>query len=138
MWFIHLDFSFFVSFYSSSSDTQWQVRSRRQTTIRTKMVTSFITNLAEVEKGYKKTLQELDTFAQLRKDLWSSLPSDFTICSIIFSTNDDEHYPLTLLGTDEDLLIKTYIDNSKFGLVNTSKAGLSIITNTIAILTPFQ
>ena len=62
MWFIHLDFSFFVSFYSSSSDTQWQVRSRQETTIRTKMVTSFITNLAEVEKGYKRSLQELDTY----------------------------------------------------------------------------
>ena len=37
-----------------------------------------------------------------------------------------EHYPLTLLGNDSDLLIKTDIDNSKFGLENTSKAGLSI------------
>ena len=55
------------------------------------------------ELGYKKTLQELDTYAQLRKDSRSSLPYDFTICSIIFSTNNDEHYPLTLLGSDEDL-----------------------------------
>ena len=112
--------------YSLSSDIERQARNKRGTTNEIKMVSSLTTNLDEADKGYKKTLEELDTYAQLRKELWGSLPNDFTICSTIFSTNDVEHYPLTLLGNDKDLLIKTYIDNSKFGLVNTSKAGLSI------------
>ena len=81
---------------------------------------------SEEDSSYKKTWRELDTYALLKKGPKSSLPDNFTICTMMYSLNSVEHYPLTLLGTDDDLLIKTYIDNSEAGLVNTSKVGLSI------------
>ena len=70
---------FLVSFCSSSTDTHWQMRKKWQTT----MVSSSTTNLARAEKGYKKSLQELDTHARLGKDLRSSLPLDFTNCWLL-------------------------------------------------------
>ena len=55
--------------YSLSSDIERQARNKRRPTNEIKMVSSLTTNLDEADKGYKKILEELDTYAWLRKDL---------------------------------------------------------------------
>ena len=93
-------------------------------TTRTKIKT--LSSLATEDSTFKNSWRELETYALLKRDSKSSLSDNFTICAMMFSSNNVEHFPLTLLGADDDLLIKTYIDNSEAGLVNTSKVGLSI------------
>ena len=79
------------------------------------------------ENNYKKTYQELKTYALLQNDWRGSLQTNFTICSTIFTTKDYIHFPLILLGKDNNVLVETYIWNSdNKGLVNTSRVGLNI------------
>ena len=93
-------------------------------TTRTKIKT--LSSPATEDSAFRNSWRELETYALLKRDSKSSLSDNFTICAMMFSSNNVEHFPLTLLGADDDLLIKTYIDNSEAGLVNTSKVGLSI------------
>ena len=85
-------------------------------TTRTKIKT--LSSLATEDSTFKNSWLELETYALLKRDSKSSLSVNFTICSMMFSSNNVEHFPLTLLGADDDLLIKAYIDNSEAGLVN--------------------
>ena len=93
-------------------------------TTRTKIKT--LSSLATEDSTFKNSWRELETYALLKRDSKRPLSKNFTICAMMFSSNNVEHFPLTLLGADDDLLIKAYIDNSEAGLVNTSKVGLSI------------
>ena len=93
--------------------------------IETTKVISAITGDSDPDKSIpKKTFTELKTYAVLKNDLKGSLPADFTICSTIFTTKQDGHFLLTLLGQNEDIFLKTFTFNA--GLVNTSVIGLSI------------
>ena len=93
-----------------------------------KMVISDINYLDSTEGdfGHKETYQELKTYALLKRDIRGSLPSNFTICSSVFTTKDYAHHPFTLLGKDDDVLVFAFIQNEDSALVNTSGIRLSI------------
>ena len=73
---------------------------------------------------FKETYSQLKTYALLQNDFKSSLSTEFTICSTIYTTHQFDHYPLILLGRDDDIFFKTYI--VKHALKNTSSVGLAI------------
>ena len=111
----------------------WQMRDKRETTnetsergkIETTKVISAITGNSDPDKSiFKKTLKDLKTYAVLKNDLKGSLPADFTICSTVFISKHFNHFPLILIGTDEEIFFKSFIYST--GLVNTSVVGLSI------------
>ena len=93
-----------------------QKRGKRETTNRTvatsgstsKMVSSVTNYLdsTEGESNFKETYQELKTYALLAKDPRGSLPSNFTICSSVFTGKDRNHVLLTLLEKEDDVLVQ--------------------------------
>lgn len=108
-------------------------RGKRQTrgegNVETIKVINAVKDPSNVDEGnYKETYQELKTYALLQNDSKGSLSTDFTICSAIFTTTENIHYPLILLGKDENIFVEIYIYvwNSDKGLVNTSTVGVSI------------
>ena len=92
----------------------------------TKVMSSVMDQSTVDESNYKKTYKELKTYALLQDDSKGSLSTDFTICSIIFTTRDYIHFPLILLGKDRDIFIEAFIMNTDGGLSNTSTVGLGI------------
>ena len=83
-------------------------------------------NLTEDDDTYKATYQEVKTYALLKKDPKGTLSYNFSMCSAIFTTRDERHYPLTLLGEDGDLLVKVYMANNNHLVKNTSLIRLGI------------
>ena len=67
---------------------------------------------------FKETYSQLKTYALLQNDFKSSLSTEFTICSTIYTTHQFDHYPLILLGRDDDIFFKTYIVNTNDALKN--------------------
>ena len=87
---------------------------------------NIVNNLTDEQRELEATVQDLKTYALLKNDPKGRLPSNFTICSTILTTKDGFHYPFLLLGKDDQVFVKTYIDNIERGLVNTSKVSISI------------
>ena len=58
-----------------------------------------------------KTHKDLKTYAVLQNDVRGSLPNQITMCSALLTTNSYLHFPLTLLGRDEKILLKTFVWN---------------------------
>ena len=85
--------------------------------------------IGEVDQSnveFKETYSQLKTYALLQNDFKSSLSTEFTICSTIYTTHQFDHYPLILLGRDDDIFFKTYIVNTNDALKNASSVGLAI------------
>ena len=110
----------------------WQKRNKRQTTnlildrgnIETIKVMSAVIDPSNVES--MKNYHELKNYALLQNDSKGSLSKDFTICSTIFATKQYTHFPLVLLGKNDDIYVRTYISNTDNEPLNTSLVGFGI------------
>ena len=72
-----------------------------------KAATTYVVNyefcsscLSEEENEWKETLEEVHTYAQLKKDPRADLPSAFTICSSVMTTYRRRQMLFNLLGND--------------------------------------
>ena len=84
-------------------------------------------NVTEEDEKLWDTYQEVKTHALLKMDQKGPLPTNFSICFAIFTTRDDFHVPLTVLGKDDSLLFDTTIDNDE--TINASAITLALMEN---------
>ena len=125
------------SHFSSSPkelNENWEQRGKRDTTntktasATTKVISIVVEyqNLTSDDDTFKATYQEVKTYALLKRDPKGTLSYNFSMCSALFITRDEYHYPLALLGEDGDLLVRVYIAANNRLLKNTSLIRLSI------------
>ena len=63
----------------------------------------------EEENGWKETLEEVHTYAWLKRDPRADLPPSFTICSSVMTTYGSEQTFFTLLGKDGNKWLSSFL-----------------------------
>ena len=101
--------------------------SRIEPTIIAKSATAHVVNHEfcyschpEDEKEMKDTLEEVHTYAELKRDPRADLPSSFTICSNVMTTYGSEQTFFTLLGKDGNKWLTPFLmvaDRTSFSYV---------------------